>query len=173
MADVDNDGFLEIIAGGINSFVYIINSKGVLEQKYNAGYRVHALACHDIDGDGDVEIIAGSANLHVFSLTKRNLPSDEVKGWQYHSGGRYKIALGDIDGDGAAEIITGDSDSVTAYKANGKTLWHFDTGQVWDLTTGKIGEEQSEEIVIRTLKNLVYLDSQGRIKWQREMESLS
>jgi hypothetical protein len=116
-ADVDGDGFAEIITGqegGGTPEVRIFSGGGTLRTAFMAYYSAFTggvfVAAGDIDGDGRADIITGAdaggaphvlafsgADLHVLRSFFAYTP--------FFMGG-VRVAAGDIDGDGRADIVT-------------------------------------------------------------------
>jgi len=113
IADVDNDGETEIVAGCCKSYsdspgvlVYIIDGKtGIVEWHSISlgphGY-IYSLEVGDIDGDDLPEIVAVNDNIFVI---------DGISHQQWQSGRNDFLGLDlyDIDNDGIKEIVAGTS----------------------------------------------------------------
>ena len=60
VADIDNDGDVEIIATSKNKRLCIINSDGTVQYRYNTGQTLLGTpVLGDIDGDPELEIVFG------------------------------------------------------------------------------------------------------------------
>ncbi len=149
-ADVDNDGFADVVVGAPNVTVLHVGSVTVLYG--GSGNRRHtfwgamkntsfgsAVALGDVDGDGHADVIIGAPK------DNSPVPSQKVAGSvtvydgnTLQSSKRFygqsrnahagtAIATGDVDGDGTADIIVGAPDengvgSVRVYNHSGTEL---------------------------------------------------
>ncbi len=141
IADVDNDGEIEIVTAHSGGCVSVYNREGYFEPgwpQHPAGNEFRSLAVSDLDGDGDMEIACGLArgdgtNVWVFehdgsirSGWPRLADGDESSAW-----GTYNdnIGTGDIDGDGLPELIVpSDTITICAYEADGT---HIETNEMY------------------------------------------
>ncbi len=121
VADLDNDGNMEIIGAAYTLFVLNAEDGSVQWSVDPAGGRVWAgvVVC-DIDNDGDLEVITahGDGYLHVFShagasVWSRRPVTRELRG----------LAAADIDDDGTMEIVVngavGSAVNTWVYEHNG------------------------------------------------------
>jgi subtilisin family serine protease len=134
LADLDNDGKLEIIIGNENADVYVWRYDGTDFPGWprNVGNRslhLSSPAVGDIDGDGDLEIVLAAGGGHddisdkakVFAWHHDGTP---VLGWPQDVATRgaviyASVTLADVDKDGDLEIAVGD---IAGYMY----LWHHD-----------------------------------------------
>ncbi len=107
VADLDNDGEMEVIAATYSLFV--LNGEDGSEQwtADPAGSRVWpGVVVADLSGDGDLEIViaAGGGNVSVFDHLGNFEP-----GWPQNPGVNEfrSLAVGDLEGDGDLEIVVG------------------------------------------------------------------
>jgi len=114
IADVDNDGTLEIVIGSVDDYVYVLNhTNGVLknESKFKTGGDVYSSpAIADVDNDGTLEIVIGSVDDYVYVLNHTNgVLKNESK---FKTGGDVlsSPAIADVDNDGTLEIVIGSYD---------------------------------------------------------------
>jgi outer membrane protein assembly factor BamB len=110
LADVDNDGRLEVIVGTSMGWVYVLDPKTgqALENwPVQLGDVQGQVAVGDVDNDGWLEIIAADARGSVVAL---RLNGKEA--WERHLGSAIGAGatLADVDGDGKLEIIIGTFD---------------------------------------------------------------
>lgn len=110
LADLDQDGLLEVIVGTSMGWVYVLHAKTgqALEGwPVQLGDVQGQVAVGDIDGDGWLEMIAADARGSVAAL---RISGKEV--WERHLGSAVGAGatLGDVDGDGALEVVVGTYD---------------------------------------------------------------
>ena len=122
IADVDNDGFGDIVVGTVNNTLLCYSHLGVKKwgptTAFTAGSTggVHycpSLIISDINGDGYSEILAGDK---LYDATTGNLLLTLPQGGRgFSSSGpeSYMPVFADIDNDGVQEIVAGN----TVYKA--------------------------------------------------------
>jgi len=127
VADLDNDGTLEVVVGSYDTHIYCILGDGGFEWKYKTGGAVTASpVTADLDGDGKLEVVVGSADGAVYVLD-----STGAHRWHFDTGGPISAtaALGDVDGDGVPDIVVGSEDNhVYVLEARGILLWKHELG---------------------------------------------
>jgi hypothetical protein len=147
MADLNGDGYLEIItgadisAGGVlpdgtipetGGFMYIFDRFGnKLVRNWIPGAIYSSPSIGDLEGDGDLEIVVGMQRPEE----TRHLPGhvyvwdhngNIVPGWPRETSLKIGVSspgLGDVDGDGDLEIFIGSEDGrVYGFHHNGNTV---------------------------------------------------
>jgi uncharacterized repeat protein (TIGR01451 family) len=134
VADVDDDGDLEIVISQGSGYVSVYDHAGNLAPGWPqnpATNELRALAVADLDGDGDLEIVVGQAKLDRINAWVLEHNGNLRPGWpqlgndEGSAAGLYNdnIGLGDLDGDGVLElVIPSDTITVCAYEPDGSHL---------------------------------------------------
>jgi hypothetical protein len=112
LADIDRDGFLDIVVAGTDGKLYVYNRNGVLDPNFTnvrfSSMTDAASECSpvvaDVSGDGIPDIVIGDENgvLSAFSGTGALLPGFPIT---LGAEVRGAPALCDCDGDGLSEIV--------------------------------------------------------------------
>ena len=127
VADLDDDGTLEVVVGSYDTNVYCILGDGGFEWKYKTGGAVTASpVTADLDGDGKLEVIVGSVDGAVYVLDHTG-----AHRWHFDTGDSISAAaaVGDVDGDGVPDIVVGSEDNhAYALAARGILLWKHELG---------------------------------------------
>lgn len=139
IADIDNDGSLEIIVTGRNTqTVHAWNDDGTVVPGFPvtiSGLIDSSPTVADVDNDGDLEIFTATGSEKVYGL---HHDGTFLEGWPQNMGGgsteRSSPSIGDIDGDGDLEIVCGSAH-------NNVYAWHHDGTTVtgWPQSTGTSG----------------------------------
>lgn len=145
IADVDNDGAIEIVTAHSGGYVSVYNNEGYFEQgwpQHPVANEFRSLAVFDLDGDGDMEIACGLAKLTKENVWVFEHDGSIRSGWPQLIGeegsaaGLYNdnIGAGDIDGDGLPELIVpSDTITICAYEADGT---HIGTNEIYHDQSG-------------------------------------
>ena len=131
-ADIDNDGNLEIFAGGGDGYLYGWHHNGAPL----AGFPVlvgnslqTSPSVGDIDGDGDLEVLVCNRALSstVGDVYAFHHNGELVAGWPQHTNhgmGINSVGLWDFDNNGDLEVFVG-SDRLYVWQGNGTLLPGF------------------------------------------------
>jgi uncharacterized repeat protein (TIGR01451 family) len=161
IADIDNDGAVEIATAHSGDTVSVYNAQGYFEPGWpqhpiDDNYELRGLLVSDLDGDNLLEVIVTGAvgsrtNTWVFEHDGNLRP-----GWPQlsnDSGYAYGVfnanaSAGNLDGDNANEIVVpSDVHYICAYEANGTQIPAnaMYAGKGW----GKVGVWESLEVELR------------------------
>ena len=127
MADVDNDGDLDIVApafGGASVSIRLNNGSGVFGggSDPSVGSQPRSVTTADIDGDGDLDLLTANYNANSVSIRFNNGSGIFGGGTDLPVGSQpQSITTADIDGDGDLDFLVanGASNSVTVRFNNG------------------------------------------------------
>ncbi len=144
VADLNNDGILEIVVISENDYLHVIDEFGDPVAPYplplvatgiDAGIATPSPALGDLDEDGRLDIVAveildkHNGLVHVFDLDGNELP-----GWPREVEGNSESSpiVGDVSGDGVPDVIFGiggGSDTgpnrIYGFRASGHDLYGF------------------------------------------------
>jgi hypothetical protein len=151
LADVDNDGDLDLLAANYASSTVSVRLNGGTATGSNTGIftgtqnvRVNSnptsLATGDIDGDGDLDFIAATASLVSVGLNGGNATGS---GTGIFSSGQSVVvtgtsggvALGDVDADGDLDLVASDK-SIASSAANNTVSVRLNGGNASGSNTG-------------------------------------
>jgi|GEM_PF-992306 len=178
VADVDGDGKPEIIAGGNDGTLYVLNNEGKLKWKFvspkgellvRGGVVGMSVAVGDLFGNGKLEVVAASGNgyIYVFNGAGRLL-------WEKDAGSARSIpCIADLFGDGKREIISGSAseDNVCVFDNKGDLLWSVKTnGYIsYGIAVGDMNKDGQKEILFNARRNQVgevwCLSADGKPLW--------
>jgi hypothetical protein len=138
MGELDGDPFKEIVAGGSDGRVHVLNHDGTFVPgwpKTTQPGLVHSPAIADLDGDGQAEIIAGqepTSSTRESNLYAWHRDGTLVTGWPitYPTVGSYGFcpgAVADLDGDGRPDVATSRDGyyAMNAYSPDGAPVAGF------------------------------------------------
>ena len=157
VGDVDGDGQMEIVTGGVYS-VYSIGVhaqlcvwdgetlvlEGVRTWYWDYGILINSVLVGDVDGDGQMEIVTGGAywggpyNSQLCVWSGATLALEDVTTWYWnHDTYVWSVAIGDVDGDGDMEIVTGGhyTDGFGGYRIAQLCVWDGATLAFEDVKT--------------------------------------
>jgi FG-GAP-like repeat len=133
LADLDQDGSLEIVSAHGGGWVSVYTGQGWFEPgwpQHPTTSELRGLLVSDLDQDGDLEIIVTATGNQVNTWVYEHDGSLRP-GWpQLDNAGGYawgvynaNAAAGDLDGDGSGEIVVpSDVHYINAYKPDGSLL---------------------------------------------------
>lgn len=127
VADLDGDGFLELVVGTDNGFVVAINHDATFLWQFDVGATVESSpAIVDIDLDGLPDVVVGADNYKVYAfrgtdgclftfdptLQRLGCPLFPNFGWPVTTGDvvRASPIITDLNGDGDPDIVVGSFD---------------------------------------------------------------
>jgi hypothetical protein len=121
VGDLDGDGDLDLVSGGIDSRVYVWQNDGSpfsgAWTKQEAGSHtsdVRSVAAGDLDGDGDLDLVSGGDDGKVYAWQNDGSPFSGAWTRQEvgsHTSYVYSVAAGDLDGDGDLDLVSGGWDT--------------------------------------------------------------
>ena len=150
VGDIDNDGFVEIIAHKSGGGLIAFEHNGAYKWSSIYGGSWGGLAVADIDNDGWPEIITGATVINGNGSLK----------WQGNSGSNLSL-IADIDMDGSPEIVAGN----IAYRNNGTVLWYNASVPGGYNAVANFDDDLYPEIVLVGSGKVYLLEHTGQIKW--------
>ncbi len=174
IADINNDGKLEIVIGTYGSRVYVLNADGSFfpgwPQRTNTSIKSSPTTA-DLDQQyPGLEVIVGGYKL-LYAWHSDGTP---VSGWPVTTGHYTSVSspvVADIDNDGFLEVIVGCSDNyLYCFKSNGQLFWKCPTGN-FIFSSPTIADidpyNRGLEIVFGSLDGYLYcLKNNGDLLWR-------
>ncbi len=123
LADIDNDGDLEIFVSSLDQYLYAYHHDGTAVTgwpKLSPQMLRGAPVIGDIDGDGDLEIIVAGANQYY----AYHHDGTAVTGWPIwgeYLANQFPLIV-DIDEDGAGEIFLAFNNKIYVYRGDGSIV---------------------------------------------------
>jgi len=172
IADIDNDGELEIVSQDEDLGVFVMNVSGEMEW-YEGGQRGGGCPCvGNVTGDSNMEFPAIYDNIVTKEITMWSYDGNTGSVlWSYDGDAITEGqigALGDLDDDGLIELIKGFSDGLRCYNAaNGSLKWSYGSDfheNVYIIVD--IDDDGDLEVVASSQNGYVYcFNSTGGIEW--------
>ncbi len=161
VGDIDQDGFVEIVALRLGTGVMAFEHDGTLKWQNSEPIEGTlnydswgAIALSDLEGDGTVEIVAGRLVLNADG--SRKWLGDHYDGGPY--GGIPIVA--DIDLDGKQEVLAGGY----VYDSEGNVVWRHSSADGF-AGVGNFNDDDYPEIVVVKNGYLYLLDHEGVFIW--------
>ena len=164
VADIDNDGLIEIIA------LRPVSDQGIIVFEHDGSFKWKssipnavkgnwgAISIADVDADGSPEIISGNTVLNADGSL--HWQGSGYTGTSSHRGGRLSI-VADIDLDGKQEVVAG----AAAYDDDGTLLWQNSMVGDGFAAIGNFDATETPEIAVVSNGYVSLLDSIGNLQW--------
>ncbi len=175
--DVDKDGFEDIIAGSMDSNVYVFRQDGLMMFRGNLSGGIWSVAASDLDGNGHIDIVAGSLS-GVSLLEATDFPQYDFRHkvisppyrlngiWNYSTSKRvFDVYIGDVDDDGISEILALSEDRVYLLDRNGTLIWSKSIENLVDSVIGDVDNNGTSDILLLTDEVIYSLDKRGNVRW--------
>ena len=132
IADIDGDGFPDIVVGGQNGplvwYRYPDWTKAVIAK---GGYRTVDGEAGDIDGDGDLDIVMGGLLWYENPLPDGDPAKTPWTAHKIADHPTHDIELGDLDKDGRLDIVTRDQSDFGHNAGNKVYIWRQKANDKW------------------------------------------
>ncbi|MCP4002516.1 MAG: hypothetical protein GY727_16570 [Gammaproteobacteria bacterium] len=160
VADIDNDGLIEIIAPKNGGGIIVFENTGEFKWLSNTPANVFwgGASISDLDSDGIPEIIVGNTVLNADGSL--HWQGSGFTGTVYSVTGPLSI-VGDVNLDGDPEVIAGAS----VYSSIGDVLWQNTIVGDGFTALGNFNTDANPEIVVVSSSRVSLLDYQGNIIW--------
>ncbi len=170
LADIDNDGDLDMVTGGYGSNTGLATIRknngdgtfGAAVQYSTEGAATYGLQLADIDNDGDLDILTAgytgfssgqaSVRLNKGDGTFGSLVHYTTEGWQ-----SFKLRLADIDNDGDLDMVTAGETDIGGFNYKGFATVRKNNG---DGTFGS-AIQYSTDASVSTALQLADIDNDG------------
>ena len=175
IADVDDDGVLEVVFESATDFVYCLNANGSQQWVRDLGANGHISwnfvpAVADVDADGHTEVVAVSNYENTLNISLAVLSGNNGNvEWSLEVPPACPV-IANVDGDAELEILLSATDSTYCRRgSNGAVQWSFGHGgwsapAVKDIDADGILEVVFKDFSTDTLYCLK--GNNGNIKWK-------
>jgi hypothetical protein len=171
VADVDEDGQLEVVIGSDDGKIYCLNSTGGKEWDYSTIYTHSCPSVADVDGDGHFEILVGSYGDNKVYCLNVTGGTPNIQ-WSYTTGGAIYSSpcVADVDNDFQQEVLVGSQDNKTyCLTKNGLCKWSYTTGY-WVFSSPCVADIDGDgalEVLFGSRDKCLYcLNSTGYLRWR-------
>lgn len=177
IADVDNDGDLEMLHGEFGGYVKGFEAAtGVLEWEISVdanSWIQTAPTIVDLNMDGQLDFVVSTWNFNNEDSIYAFRGDTQEKLWSYPIGDvmYHGTAVADLDGDDYPELLVG-SYNDTLYCINGEdgsTYWKYRGGGGYvgaPATLGDLDNDGSCDVVLMSGSRVIALEGNGSFKWQ-------
>jgi len=137
IADVDNDGFPEVLFGTAHGKLYSIKSDGTYTIFYDGCLQDEiietSVTVADLDADGIVEVLFGTNGGYLYCIHDGNGDGIADERWYFRADGAIKsspvaVDLNDDAEDGMEVLFGSEDDNFYCLDSNGVELWRIITG---------------------------------------------
>lgn len=168
-ADINADGYDEVIAGGDNWRYYALDRNGKELWHYESVHPSTAGAAADLDGDGKMETLCGTAYYWWHCAGP-----DGAKRWSYSVKGPHAtVALSaNLEGGRQRAAVFGSEDgNLHVLDHRGRLLWTFNVGdQVTGAQSLDLDGDRRDEIVATSTSFSVFaVNAAGKCLWRRNL----
>lgn len=173
-ADIDNDGTVEVLAGGskltfgANDFWHVLEfspDTQAYELQWTSNLysgKISQISAFDTNNDGIYSIFVGLNDGDVLIHNGNTL---EETGILKATGTVNQIIFADIDNDSINEIIIGYSDRLLVYNANSLVLEHEISYGASDFRVGNVDADTANEIVLSSGLVLEFNGLETTVEW--------
>ncbi len=160
-ADLDGDGWVEIVAVTYDKKVKAFSADGTLlwtsgQYAANLGTYASTPAISDMDGDGSPEIVVGSLILNSDG-SRRGAGSRGIGANGMYGTTSFAV---DLDGDGVQEVVTGNA----LYDPDGNALWYNGEADGY-VAVADFDADGVAEIVVTANARVRVQDVDGTVWW--------
>ena len=166
-ADIDHDGFIDIVSADLYGGLIVLNYDGTIKWKNNYVFNgasngfFGVISIADLDADGNPEIIIGKTVFNADGSLKWKGSGVYVGETRHYTG--YKAqnsTIADLDGDGFSEVIAGPS----VYSHDGNLKWMTQIGDGFT-AIGNFNNDKTPEIVVVSQGKVYLLNNKGKVIW--------
>ena len=171
IADIDKNGYGEVIFGSEHGTLYAVDCKGKLLWSFKASDAIGGSACvEDINNDGKLEILFGSSDGRFYALSG----SGKLL-WRFNANSGIESQPAALSGlKKSKKIVFGTNDgTLHCLNEKGKELWAFRSSD--KITTqpsiGNLFSDTRKFIVFGSQDNSIYsLNEEGSLQWAYKTE---